>query len=110
MITIPEFDHVGQLLLWLALAIIMPLIVGLVTKQSTAAYWKSALLLALSLLNGVLTEWAAAYDSFDWRRALAGAAFAWVIALAGHFGVWKPTGATDAAQDSLFRDRHDLAA
>ena len=105
MITIPVFAHVGQLLLWAVLTLVMPLLVGLVTKKSTAAYWKAALLMALSLLNGVLTEWAASYDTYDWRRALAGALFAWVIAVAGHFGVWKPTGASDTAQNTLVRDK-----
>jgi uncharacterized membrane protein (DUF441 family) len=110
MITIPAFDHIGQLILWIAITVLMPLVVGLITKQSTASYWKVSLLGALALLNGVLTAWLDDFGAFDWRRALAAAAFAWVVAIASHFGVWLPTGATAKAQASLMKDRRAIAA
>jgi hypothetical protein len=95
---VPVFGSNGAMLLWLAVTVIMPLVVGLVTKFSTSAAVKSLLLVLLSLVNGVLSEALAAGDGFDWRKAITQAVVAFVIAVAVHFGVWKPTGTTDTVQ------------
>ena len=108
MIAIPEFAGLPQLLLWILVTALMPLAVGLLTKVQTPAYWKISLLLAMALANGVLTTWLDDFGAFDWKRAVSGAVMAWTVALLSHFGIWRPTGATAAAQNTLVTDRSVL--
>ena len=101
---VPVFGSNLAMILWLAVTVVMPVLVGLVTKFSTSSGVKALLLVLLSLVNGVLSEALAAGDGFDWRKAITQAVVAFVIAVAVHFGVWKPTGVAGAAQESLVRD------
>jgi hypothetical protein len=85
------------MVLWLAVTVVMPVAVGLVTKISTPPAVRSVLLLGLSLANGLLSEALAAGDGYDWRKAITQAVVAFVIAVAAHFGFWRPTGVAAAA-------------
>lgn len=107
---VPVFESTQAMLIWLAVTVIMPLAVGLVTKLSTSATVKSLLLVLFSLVNGVLSEALAAGDGFDWTKAITQAVVAFVIAVAAHFGVWKPTGAAGKAQTALVKDKYTPAA
>lgn len=96
-ILVPVFQSTLGLLIWLLATVLMPVAVGLVTKATTSSALQSVFLLGLSLINGVLSAALAAGDGFSWGKAILQAAVSFVIAVAVHYGVWKPTGVTAAA-------------
>lgn len=88
------------------IAIVFPLLVGLFTKLSTSDTVKAIALATISILSGLLSQFVAALATdqpFNWFVAVMAALGAWVIAVASHFGVWKPTGASAAAQRALVK-------
>lgn len=95
------------MLLSMAIGTVLPILVGLVTKEVTSAGTKAVLLAALSALTAFLTQWLDAVNSanadWDWGTALLTCLATWITAVAIHFGFWKPTGGTDAAQRSLVK-------
>lgn len=89
------------------IAVVLPLLVGLVTKYSTSSRVKSLLLLALSAVSSFFTEWLATVNAnadFNWQQALFGTILTFAVAVGSYLGLLKPTGVSDAAQRSL---RHD---
>jgi|GEM_PF-3263642 len=83
------------------ISFLLPLLVGLITTKVTSAGVKAVLLAAASLITSVATSWAAALQSnqpFDLWTALLTFGGVFVVAVASHFGVWKPVGASAAAQ------------
>ena len=88
---------------WLALAVnvLLPVLVGLVTTRVTSAGTKAVLLLALSTASGFLTELAHPVDGWDAGTAAILALVAFGTGVLAHFGLWKPTGIAGAAQDRL---------
>jgi hypothetical protein len=65
---------------------LMPIVVGLVTKASAAPGLKAAVLLALELLTGVMTEYFASPAGYDWGGALVNALAAFVTGVAVYHG------------------------
>lgn len=89
------------------ISFILPLLVGLVTKWSTNPALKSVLLLLLSTVTAFLTELLTHVnnqDTFSWKLLVLNAIFNFVIAVAAHFGLWKPTNVTAKVQSSLVKD------
>ena len=79
----------------------IPALVGLVTKEVTSSGAKAVLLALLTGVSGFLSEWLVALNSnrnFDWQTG----AFTWlvtfVVAVASHYGLLKPTGVSAKAQ------------
>jgi FtsH-binding integral membrane protein len=105
----PTLD--GAYWLGLAISVFLPVLVGLVTTRVTNASVKSVLLLALTAANGFLVELAAPHDA---GYSVGSAVILWGISFGtgvlSHFGVWKPTGVSGAAQDVGTRKSVDLAA
>lgn len=94
-------------LLNLLLAVVFPVLVGLVTTKVTSSTVKAALLATISLASGLVSGLLAAVLAgvpFDLIGALLTGGAAWVIALATHLGFWKPTGVTEVVQ-SVGADR-----
>ncbi len=86
----------------LLVAFVLPVLVGLVTTRVVSAAAKAWLLAALTLLTSLLAELARALASgatFDAGVALLVALPAFVVSVASHYGLWKPTGISAAAQD-----------
>jgi hypothetical protein len=81
-------------LVTIALAVVAPLLVGLVTTRVTSSGVRAVLLATLSAAVGVGIGFrdSPADVLWDWRAAVTAAFVAWVIAVATHFGLWKPTG------------------
>jgi hypothetical protein len=99
-------------LLSLVITVLLPLIVGLLTKQSWSAGAKAVLLLMLSAAKAFVEAWLDAENTgvpFLWTAVAISVITNFIIAVVIHFGLWRPTGATDAAQRSLVKDRYDLA-
>lgn len=99
-------------LLSLVLALLLPLLVGLLTKQSWSASTKAILLLVLSTVKAFVEAWLDAVNGgveFLWTAVAISVVTNFVIAVVVHFGLWKPTGATAAAQRSGIKDEYRLA-
>ncbi len=79
----------------LILGVILPLIVGVVTKANASKSVKALVLLILSLigttLSGAIGDDGAAVFS---QEMLSGIVQTWVVAIATYYGLWKPSGAS----------------
>jgi hypothetical protein len=87
--------------LGLAISVALPVLVGLVTTRVTHAGTKAVLLLGLTALNGFLIELQAGGDGYDVGAAVTLTLVSFGTAVLSHFGLWKPTGVSGKAQDSL---------
>jgi len=76
---------------------VLPILVGLVTKEVAARGLQAAILALLSGATGVLAG-AQSTGGVISRTTILYAFVAWVVAVATHYGFWKPTGASDAVQ------------
>lgn len=95
-----DFAGIVQLIITVAL----PVLVGLVTTRVTSARAKALLLAALSLVSSMLTEILAAAEAgtaYDIGQGVVTAVFTFMGAVALHYGFWKPTGVSEAAQNAL---------
>lgn len=84
-------------LLTFVLGVVLPALVALVTKQVASETVKSLMLVFLSGVAGVLTEWQdamAAGVGMDWGNALWAAFQVFAVAVLTHFGLLKPMGVT----------------
>ena len=95
----------------LALQFLLPLVVGLLTKQSWRPGLKAVLLLALTAVTQFLVQlqdFLSGPDGsrFDWQSVAYAVLIGFVVSVATHFGLWKPTGAAATAQMSLVNDGH----
>jgi hypothetical protein len=70
---------------------LMPVLVGIVTKANASAGLKAVTLLALDAVNGVLTDWFASPNGFDWGGALTATLAAFVTSVAAYYGLLKHT-------------------
>jgi hypothetical protein len=71
---------------------VMPMVVGIITKANASANFKAVTLLVLNAANGVLTEYFATPDGFDWRNAIVSALAALVTSVATYYGFLKHNG------------------
>lgn len=106
---ITDFSTRG--LVALAIQFLLPLLVGLVTKQSWPSGMKAMLLMALTILSQFLVQLqdyltGLHAEPFDWRSIAYASLIGFVVSVATHFGFWKPTGAADSAQQTLVTDGH----
>ena len=89
------------LILWLLIAVILPILVGLVTTKETSPARKAIFLALLALVAGLLSELLAAIQAgvtYDLFTGLVQGLATFLIAVAVYYGLWKPTGVTSAAQ------------
>ncbi|RSN55606.1 hypothetical protein DMH12_15420 [Streptomyces sp. WAC 04229] len=93
----PTLD--GAYWLGLAISVVLPVLVGLVTTRVTHPGTKAVLLLALTAANGFLVELANAGDGYQVGSALVLWAVSFATGVLAHFGLWKPTGVSGKAQD-----------
>lgn len=90
-------------LLTLLASTVFPLLVGLVTTREADPSRRAVLLAALSVLTPLVSELAHALATgtvFDLSAALLTALTAFLVAVGLHFGLWKPTGLSEAAKDA----------
>lgn len=90
-------------LLNLLLAVAFPIAVGLVSTRVTSSAAKAILLATISLVSGIVSSLLAAVLAgvpFDIVGALLTGLAAWLIAIATHFGFWRPTGVSAALVDA----------
>lgn len=90
------------LVIQLIVAVLLPIGVGLVTNKVTSSGKKAVLLAGLTLVTSVFTQLGdaiASSSAFDLGMALLATIPAFAISVATHYGLWKPTGVSAAAQD-----------
>jgi hypothetical protein len=87
----------------LLVAFLLPVLVGLVTTRVTSSAHRAWLLAGLTLATSLLVELGRALTAgtgYDVGPALLAALPAFVVSVATHYGLWKPTGVSDAVLDS----------
>lgn len=97
-----EFNLDVALVIQLLVSTVLPLLVGLVTKTVTRPGVKAVLLAAFSLFTSLLVELGAAVTagtSYDIGQGLLLALPTFLIAVGLHYGLWKPVGAAEKAQE-----------
>lgn len=85
----------------LVVAFVLPVVVGLVTTRVTSSSIRAWLLAGLTLVTSLLVELGRAIEAavtYDLGVALLAALPAFVISVSTYYGLWRPTGVTDAAQ------------
>jgi hypothetical protein len=95
-------------LLSLAITVLLPILVGLVTKRSTSPGVQAVLLLAFASVKAFLEAWLQATNTsvdFAFVPVAISVVVNFAIAVVSHLGLWKPTGAAAAAQDSMVKDK-----
>jgi hypothetical protein len=98
------FNLPPALVLGLLVSTVLPIIVGLVTTRVTHSGVKAVLLAVLAAVTGLLTELLAAVNAgtaYDLGTGLVLALTAFLIAVAMHYGLWKPTTVSAKAQDMM---------
>lgn len=96
------------LIIQLLISTVLPLAVGLVTKTTTNGGTKAILLAGLALLTSLLTELGQAIANgtpYDIGQGLLLALPTFLIAVGMHFGLWRPTGSSEAAQKTFVRGK-----
>ncbi|MEU1372972.1 hypothetical protein ABZ442_04820 [Streptomyces triculaminicus] len=84
--------------LGLAISVVLPVLVGLVTTRVTSGGVKSTLLLALTAVNGFLVELSTGGEGYSIGTALVLWGVSFGTGVLTHFGLWKPAGVSAAAQ------------
>lgn len=83
-----------------AIAVVIPILNGLLTKYN-AQKARVYLQLVLNALNGFVVEWANALTTstdFSVRDALVGTVLSLLVAIAVQAGVWAPLGVSEKAK------------
>lgn len=104
--TLPSYIFSPDLkgLLSLVLTILLPVLVGLLTKQSTPSHVKALGLLGLSAVKTVVEAFLVGGGDFSLSRTVFTVAVNFGIAVVMYFGLFKPTGVAEAAQKALVKD------
>ncbi|MGW4270885.1 hypothetical protein ACWEGQ_00610 [Streptomyces seoulensis] len=93
----PTLD--GAYWLGLAISVVLPVLVGLVTTRVTHPGVKAVILLFLTAVNGFLVELADPHpDGYRVGSALILWGVSFGTGVLAHFGLWKPTGVSAKAQ------------
>lgn len=83
----------------LAVSVLLPLLVGLLTKQSWNRNLKAVLLLLVAALSAGVTDLITAGNLDNWKTVLGQTAINWLIAVAVHYHLWKPIGASQVVAE-----------
>jgi hypothetical protein len=84
-------------LISLVVGTLLPIVVALVTDRAASGAAKALTLLALSAVSSFLSAWLVALNTgyaFDWSQTAFGVLVTFIVAVATHFGLWKPVGAS----------------
>ncbi|QSM01241.1 membrane protein [Microbacterium phage NoodlelyBoi] len=89
-------------------SVVLPLLVGLATTRITASGVRATVLALLAAVTGLLTELGNALTAgvtYNLGMGLVFALASFLVAVGMHFGIYKPTGASTAAQNALGGDK-----
>lgn len=91
-------DYSNLTLYTLLAGVIVPLLVGLLTKLNASSALKSILNLGLTAAGSLLAV--ANEATFQWKLFVTNWAIAWVVAVATYYGFYKPSGVSGQVQES----------
>ena len=94
-----HFDNAQ--VLSLVIGVVLPLLTGLVTRETANAGVRAVVLAVLATTTSFLTEWAhtlAAHTPFDVGGTLLTVLGTFLVAVGMHFGLWQATGASAAVK------------
>lgn len=103
------FNLTPALVIGALVSTVLPIVVGLVTTKVTNSGLKAVLLAGLAAITGLLTELLNSINAgvpYDLGLGLVLALTAFIIAVALHYGLWKPTTVSAKAQDVLVLPKH----
>lgn len=98
------FDPTWRGLASLGLTIVLPIIVGMLTKASWPGGAKGVLLLALAAIKSFAEAWMIGDGTFDPERVAWAIGLNFAIAVTMQFGLYRST-ITPKVQDMLIRDK-----
>jgi hypothetical protein len=84
-------------LISLLVGTLLPILVAVVTDRAASGAVKAVTLLGLAAVSSFLSEWLVALntaETFDFAQAAFGVLTTFIVAVAVHFGFWKPTALT----------------
>ena len=84
-------------LLTLLSGVIVPLLVGVLSKINASSVVKSVLNLGLTAAASLLAV--ANQTDFDWKVFVVNWSIAWVVSVATYYGFYKPSGVSGAVQE-----------
>jgi len=87
-------------LISLLVGTLLPILVALITDRAWPGAAKAITLLVLSAVSSFLSAWLVAINAgvaFDFSQAAFGVLTTFIVAVAMHFGLWKPAGASGSA-------------
>ena len=105
-----EFNVPPALIIGLIVSTVLPILTGLVTTRVTSGAWKAVILALLAAVTGLGTELLASIQAgttYDLGTGLILALTAFLVAVAMHFGLWKPTTVSAKAQSVLVTAKGD---
>ena len=105
-----EFNLPPALILGLIVSTVLPILTGLVTTRVTHSGVKAVILAGLAAITGLGTELLnsiQAGKTYDLGTGLILALTAFLVAVAMHFGLWKPTTVAEKAQSILVTAKGD---
>lgn len=98
------FNLPPALVIGLIVSTVLPILTGLVTTKVTSGGTKAVVLAALAAITGLGTELLSSIQSgtqYDIGTGIILALTAFLISVAMHFGLWKPTTVAAKAQNVL---------
>lgn len=105
-----EFNLPPALILGLIVSTVLPILTGLVTTRVTHSGVKAVILAGLAAITGLGTELLTSIQAgttYDLGTGLILALTAFLVAVAMHFGLWKPTTVAEKAQSILVTAKGD---
>lgn len=72
--------------------VLIPILVGIVTKLDASSGLKAVLNAFLSAVAGALSTVVANSGQLVWREFVTGVAITWVVSVATYYGLYKPSG------------------
>ena len=77
--------------------VVIPLLVGLITKLQASSGIKAILNFGLSAITAAVALESEA--NFNWKTFAVNFALTWVVSIATYYGLWKPTGVSGTVQE-----------
>lgn len=72
--------------------VLIPILVGIVTKMQASSGIKATINALLSAVAGALSTVIANSGNLVWREFVTGVSITWVVSVATYYGLYKPTG------------------
>lgn len=79
--------------------VLIPLAVGVLTRIEASRGLKAVLNAGLSAVSGALVTVSLNSGNLVWKEFVIAVASTWIVSVATHYGLYSPTGTTEAVQN-----------